>query len=267
MSQEKAPWERFGPELKGEAAKPEAEKAPWDRFSESRTEDLERNIAGATGATLGTGISLARGLGSGTMFGAQKLGEAFRGPQPPPATGTSGQKWLQNWADIKKEGVGGVPEAAQVYERQKPHGKVSGRVYKMFGNQPLDIAGYMAAQKPMSLEQTTSIFKRMMESTPIKAFGRYAVPPLSLYGSAVDIHDIMAEQEQPEPDRLKQALAAISGASGLAALYPPLTLPAGALSLGATGLQKLREGIQESRAKPAVPSPEVSYEGIPYIAP
>ena len=250
MSQEKAPWERFGPELKGEAAKPEAEKAPWDRFSESRTEDLERNIAGATGATLGTGISLARGLGSGTMFGAQKLGEAFRGPQPPPATGTSGQKWLQNWADIKKEGVGGVPEAAQVYERQKPHGKVSGRVYKMFGNQPLDIAGYMAAQKPMSLEQTTSIFKRMMESTPIKAFGRYAVPPLSLYGSAVDIHDIMAEQEQPEPDRLKQALSAISGLSGLAALYPPLTLPAGAVSLGASGLQNLRENIQQSAKVP-----------------
>jgi len=81
------------------------------------------------------------------------------------------------------------------------------------------------------------------------------------------MQDIMAEQEKEKADRLKQALAAISGISGLAALYPPLTIPAGAVSLGATGIQKLREGIQESRARPAVPSPEVSYEDIPYLAP
>lgn len=267
MSQEKAPWERFGPEIKGETASVPAEKPPWERLQEDAGSDIARNIAGAAGATVGTGVSLARGLGTGAMFSAQKLGEAFRGPQPPAATGTSGQKWLQNWADIKKEGVGGVPEAAQVYERQKPHGKVSGRMYKMFGNQPLDIARYLEAQKPLNLEQTTSMFKRMMESVPVRAVGKYAVPPLSLYGSAVDLHDIMTEQEQADPDRVKQALAAISGLSGLAALYPPLTLPAGAVSLGATGLQKLREGVQESRSRPPVPAPEVSYEGLPYIAP
>lgn len=267
MSEDKAPWERFGPEITSAPTKEESEKAPWERLPPEQEYDLDRRIAGVTGAGIGAGISAARGLGSGAMLGAQKLGEAFRGQQPPAATGTSGEKWLGNWAGIKKEGVGGVPEAAQIYERQKPHGKVTSKIYKQFGNQPLDIARMLAAQQPAKLEDTTSMFTKLMQNPIVQKFGRYGAPPLAMYSSFVDMQDIMAEQEKEKADRLKQALAAISGISGLAALYPPLTIPAGAVSLGATGIQKLREGIQESRARPAVPSPEVSYEDIPYLAP
>jgi hypothetical protein len=61
----------------------------------------------------------------------------------PPQTG--GQKWLENYANLDRpEFAGGVPEAAQTYQRSKPQGKISSKLYKKFGNQPLNIAGQAA---------------------------------------------------------------------------------------------------------------------------
>jgi hypothetical protein len=57
---------------------------------------------------------------------------------------SGGQAWLQNWANIEEpEFTGGVPEAAQKYQREKPQGKVTSKLYKKFGNRPLNIQGQM----------------------------------------------------------------------------------------------------------------------------
>jgi hypothetical protein len=65
-----------------------------------------------------------------------------KNPQVVPQGG--GQAWLQNWANIQEpEFTGGVPEAAQKYQREKPRGKVTSELYKKFGNRPLNIQGQM----------------------------------------------------------------------------------------------------------------------------
>jgi hypothetical protein len=65
-----------------------------------------------------------------------------KNPQVAPKGG--GQAWLQNWANIQEpEFTGGVPEAAQKYQRGKPQGKVTSKLYKKFGNTPLNIQGQM----------------------------------------------------------------------------------------------------------------------------
>lgn len=81
---------------------------------------------------------------------------------PPPAAQTAvpkgGQAWLKEWANIDKpEFTGGVPEAAQTYQRGKPSGKVSSKVYKKFGDKPLNIGGFSAQQLLSEDELLTKI--------------------------------------------------------------------------------------------------------------
>lgn len=78
MNTEKAPWERLGPEIKEPVQQKteDTEKAPWDRLPPQEEYDIDRRIAGVTGAAIGTGISAARGIGQASMAGARRLGEA-----------------------------------------------------------------------------------------------------------------------------------------------------------------------------------------------
>jgi hypothetical protein len=82
---------------------------------------------------------------------------------PPPAPQTaipksSGDAWLKNYANIDKpDFTGGVPEAAQTYQRGKPSGKVSSQLFKKFGNKPLNIGGFSAQQLLSEDELLTKI--------------------------------------------------------------------------------------------------------------
>jgi len=231
MNEEQAPWDRFGSE----------EQAPWEQYNEP---DVSRNIAGITGAVVGSAGSLAAASGKGLLFGARKMGEAFRGEQPP-ATGTSGQKWLQNWANIKKEGVGGVPEAAQIYERQKPHGKVSSQVYKMYGNAPLNIEGYLEAQRQAQqatppLERVSNLFRSMMG--PLTTGMRYALPPVVGATSAMDLYDIGKELEKPSEERSvgRMASSGLGALGGLSMLVKP-TVPGMLMSAAPAAYKQMQE--------------------------
>lgn len=95
---------------------------------------------------------------------ARMAAEARIPPSPPmpiaPASEiseSSGAKWKRNWANTPDAGFeGGVPEAAQSYQRQKPQGKVTSKLYKKFGNMPLNIQGQMeanAAQEAAAMEK------------------------------------------------------------------------------------------------------------------
>lgn len=65
---------------------------------------------------------------------AAKMAAEARNPSLT-TSGSSGANWLKNWANQTPEGfTGGVPEAAGHYERGKWHGKISGRIKKMYPN-------------------------------------------------------------------------------------------------------------------------------------
>lgn len=240
MNEEQAPWDRFGSE----------EQAPWEQYNEP---DVSRNIAGIAGAAAGGAGSMAAATGK-ALFGTRKVGEAFRGEQPP-ATGTSGQKWLQNWANIKKENVGGVPEAAQIYERQKPHGKVSSQVYKMYGNAPLNIEGYLEAQRQAQqatppLERVSNLFRSMMG--PIATGMRYALPPVVGASSAMDVYDVAQQMEKPPEQRdLGQMIASGLGAiGGPLSLIPKATVPGLLMSAAPFAYKQMQEHQQRMATDP-----------------
>jgi len=74
---------------------------------------------------------------------------------PEPGKTTPGQRWLKNWANISTDNpdIQGVPEAAQKYNKTKPSGEVTSRLFKKFG--PLtsgrlagNVAQEIAAEAP-----------------------------------------------------------------------------------------------------------------------
>jgi hypothetical protein len=71
---------------------------------------------------------------------------------------SSGDAWLKNYANIEKPGfTGGVPEGAQAYQRGKPSGTITSKVFKKHGNMPLTIGGFSAQQALAEDELLTKI--------------------------------------------------------------------------------------------------------------
>lgn len=91
-------------------------------------------------------------------------------PLPPsvvkvPPKGGSGQEWLKGWAGIEKEIDGGVPEGAATYNRMKPQGKVTSKLFKKFGMNPqLSIEGYTAARAGMDAENAMKIRQDLFDA-------------------------------------------------------------------------------------------------------
>jgi hypothetical protein len=90
--------------------------------------------------------------------------------------------------------------------------------------------------------------------------GRYVVPPLALAGAGGEGADVYSELRKDEPDYIKAGLSGVSAASGLAALFPPLTIPASVVGGGAALINYLREREKERQrtgeTAPPVPSAE-----------
>ncbi len=85
------------------------------------------------------------------------------------------------------------------------------------------------------------------------AAGRYVVPPLALAGAGGEAADVYGELRKEDPDYIKAALSGIAGVSGLAALAPPLTIPATVVGGSAALLNYLREkGKQERQQAPSL---------------
>jgi hypothetical protein len=150
----------------------------------------------------------------------------FAEPTPAPQGGlSSGEKWLKNWADIQKEGARGVPEAAQVYERQKPHGKVTEQIYKMFGNRPLNIAGYLESlpKPPTTLESVTAKLGQMAESglKVLQPVAKYVGAPFALGEAGFEGVKAYQEATKPEPQYGEAALSGLSAAGALTSLANP----------------------------------------------
>jgi len=84
--------------------------------------------------------------------------------------------------------------------------------------------------------------------------GRYIVPPLALAGAGGEAADVYSELRKEDPDYIKAGLSGLAGLSGVAALFPPLTIPATAVGGSAALINYLREKQKEQGRQPAAPS-------------
>jgi hypothetical protein len=90
---------------------------------------------------------------------------------------------------------------------------------------------------------------------PVISGAKYVAPPLAGLGAGMELAELEHEYRKPEDQRdyTKMALSGIAGISGGLSLIPPFTLPAAAVSGGASLLNYLREkGKQERQQAPSL---------------
>lgn len=152
IAPEKSPMSGVRPDLQPDTETTQAPKDPLQSLMDLMGEDESHPARAAKKSILGIGVGEAgSALGSnapaiaeymaGAPAGSVQAAQRAAGPKG------SGQAWLKNWANIEKpEFTGGVPEAAQAYQRGKPQGKVTSKLFKKFGDRPLNISDFMAEQ-------------------------------------------------------------------------------------------------------------------------
>ena len=148
-----SPMSGIRPDLQPDAEPPkQSAKDPMQALLDLMGDDDEREERTAKKAIPGIAVGEASGAVSANApaiaeymtnapAGSVQAAQKAAGPKG------SGQAWLKNWANIQKpEFTGGVPEAAQAYQRGKPQGKVTSKLYKKFGDRALNISGFTAEQ-------------------------------------------------------------------------------------------------------------------------
>lgn len=110
--------------------------------------------------------------------------------------------------------------------------------------------------KPTGLQAVTQQLQSMARPVISGAAtaGRYIVPPLALAGAGGEAADVYSELRKEDPDYIKAGLSGLAGLSGVAALFPPLTIPATAVGGSAALINYLREKQKEQGRQPAAPS-------------
>lgn len=168
----------------------------------------------------------------------------------------------------QQQGAGAGPRASYVQTPPAPAGAPAGvppgapagapqasGLRQLPPRQPIPMMPKQPSGLQMVTQELKSLAQPMIAGT--KAVGRYAVPPLALAGAGGELADVLSETRKDEPDYIKAGLSGLSGAAGLAALYPPLTIPAGILGGGAALINYLRDQYllgQENKNAPVPPS-------------
>ena len=152
-----------------------------------------------------------------------------------------------------QQGAGAGPRASYIQAPPAPTGAPvgapqAGGLRQLPPRQPIS----MMPKQPSGLQMVTQELKSLAQPmiAGAKAVGRYAVPPLALAGSGGEAVDVLSEMRKKEPDYIKAGLSGLSGAAGLAALYPPLTIPAGIVGGGAALINYLREKEKQRGDQP-----------------
>ena len=159
-----------------------------------------------------------------------------------------------------QQGAGAGPRASYVQTPAAPAGAPAGApqasgLRQLPPRQPIS----MMPKQPSGLQMVTQELKSLAQPmiAGAKTVGRYAVPPLALAGAGGELADVLSETRKDEPDYIKAGLSGLSGAAGLAALYPPLTIPAGIVGGGAALINYLRDQYllgQQNKNAPVPPS-------------
>jgi hypothetical protein len=229
---------------------------------------------------LGQGLGAVGGAGVG---GAMQTSQLARGainaltrpPEPPrvePTVGgplTSGQKWLQNWAGHTEANpsITSVPEAAALHNRQAVgHGKISGRISKMYPQrpgQPNSIFERMGpnpeppASPPMAtprtraaLDAVTNTFRTATQPfESASRIGTRVVPtlgvPIAGVGIGGGLADVATGVRQGDTERT--ALGGLEAAGSLASLFPRLARAGMPLTMMLEAYKALKDPADRQR--------------------
>ena len=200
--------------------------APAGATTEKEVEPASLNplIGAAVGAPLGVSTGTAAATYKAQVDAARaayEYAQAQRAAKAAAVEGVTpqsgGQKWLKNYANLDRpEFTGGVPEAAQTYQRSKPQGKVTSKLYKKFGNMPLNIAAQpaegVAGQALEEAGKGASFGKylRGLGSLPVKA---------GMFGATAGLGAVDALNRHWAKDDTGAAISGLGTAAALAAPY------------------------------------------------
>jgi hypothetical protein len=139
------------------------------------------------------------------------------------------------------QGVGGGPRQSFVVQPPGAPGAPSSMT-QLPPRQPIPSTPF-APKAASGLESVTNLFKGMIQpvSAAVKTVGKYVLPPLAGLSAGLDVADVAHEYNKPERDYTKMGLKAASGVGGALSMFPP-SAPVGIpVSLGASGIQYIRE--------------------------
>lgn len=194
------------------------------------------------------------------------------------ASKSAGTKWIQNWAGQDKTIAGGVPEAAQAYQRGKPQGEISGKFYKRFGASPREPgmpvqstvdrlieqgkkAEELAAKTAQAVpEAEAAAAAKMAQATPgpLSRMGTVLKAPFTtgaLGGAGAGLSFYEAYDRYIKGDHSGAVIAALGGVGGLMTMVPGLQAPGLALGLGSIPLQYANEYIKGNSGQQPAPTP------------
>jgi hypothetical protein len=193
------------------------------------------------------------------------------------ASKSAGTKWIQNWAGQDKTIAGGVPEAAQAYQRGKAQGPISSRYEKRFGMSPREpgmpvqstvdrllessrAAEETAAKTAQATQQAeTAAAARMAQATPgpLSRMGTVLKAPFTtgaLGGAGAGLSFYEAYDRYMKGDTSGAVIAALGGVGGLMTMVPGLQAPGLALGLGSIPLQYANEYIKGNSGQQPMPA-------------
>lgn len=159
--------------------------------------------------------------------------------------------------------VGGGPR--QSFVNQPPAPAAPGQPPQAGGLRPLPPRQPVPTTpvQPTGLQAVTQELKSLARPVISGAAtaGRYIVPPLALAGAGGEAADVYSELRREDPDYIKAGLSGLAGLSGVAALFPPLTIPATAVGGSAALINYLREQQKEKERRGIVtpPTPSIDY--------
>lgn len=161
------------------------------------------------------------------------------------------------------QGAGGGPRAS--YVSQSPSPAAPGQPAQAGGLRPLPPRQPVPTTpvQPTGLQAVTQELRALARPVVAGAstVGRYVVPPLALAGAGGEAADVYSELRKEDPDYIKAGLSGLTGLSGVAALFPPLTIPATAVGGSAALINYLREQQKEKERRGIVtpPAPSIDY--------
>ncbi len=153
------------------------------------------------------------------------------------------------------QGAGGGPRAQFVQPEQTalrptPRGGAApGAMVPLPPTQPIPTT----PPAPTGLQAVTAELRALARPV-VGALGtvaRYAGPPAGLALAGGEAADVYNEMKKEDPDYIKALLSGITGASGVAAMFPPATLPA-ALIGGTAGMANYLRGRQSQEIPPSI---------------
>jgi hypothetical protein len=233
---------------------------------------MDRLLGQGLGAVAGTGVGGAMQTSQLARRAIDAMSRPPEAPRVEPTVGSplnSGQKWLQNWAGHTdaNPSVTSVPEAAALHNRQAVgHGKVSGRISKMYPQrpgQPNSIWDRMSppveppSTPPMAtprtraaLDAVTNTFRTATQPfESASRIGTRVVPtlgvPIAGVGIGGGLADVATGVRQGDTERT--ALGGLEAAGSLASLFPRLARAGMPLTMMLEAYRALKDPADRQR--------------------